>query len=720
MNESKNANREKGLSWNRHGWARAIIRILTGAVLAGFVIGVPHIRPARAQTNRFVSTSGNDQGGSNDCSNSGQPCATIQNAVNHSGGGDEIDLGPGTYVENVTVSQSVTIRGDAGTGSTVDGNNVGSTFVINSGVSATLDLLTITNGKALPATQGLGGGISNAGTLTVTRCAITGNHAPQTVVQVNPTTTTTYLGLGGGIYNGGNLTVINSTVRMNSADDIGGGMFNTGTANLVNCTVSENQSNGEGGVLNDVNATLSLTNDLIAGNGGDCTLVEPFSGPQTTLATNDRNFIGDGSCSPALAGNPMLGPFQNNGGPTFTYALLAGSPAIGAADDAVLMSPLDLTTDQRGAGFPRKGCTNVDIGAYAYGDTDPPIVTCTSDIFTTTDVGKATATVSFATTATDACGDPLTPVYKIGAAVITSPHVFPLGSTTVTASATDTHGRTSTCSFTVEVTCTAPTINCPANVSVFTDLGKTTATVTFAATASDPCVGALTPVYSIGGAPISSPFAFPVGTTTVTSSVRGSGGLTSSCTFTVTVTCLPPVVNCPGSTAVFSDPGRTTAKVNFAATASDACDGALTPVYKIGATVITSPYNFPPGVTTVTALATGSNGLSGSCSFTVSVTLLNVCIQDDHSGDTFRFNSTTGQYLYTRCADKFTMTGTGSVRNASGLMMLTDSRADRRISAEFDPGSLTGRANVTLILASGVSETIVVNQTNPAATCVCP
>jgi hypothetical protein len=112
--------------------ARALIfRLGVALVFGAMVIVAANDWRVRAQTNRFVSTSGDDQGGGNDCSNSGQPCKTIQNAVNHSGGGDEIDLGPGTYVENVTVSQSVTIRGDAGAGSTVDGNHAGSVLATN-------------------------------------------------------------------------------------------------------------------------------------------------------------------------------------------------------------------------------------------------------------------------------------------------------------------------------------------------------------------------------------------------------------------------------------------------------------------------------------------------------------------------------------------------------------------------------------------------------------
>ncbi|MFI5365855.1 MAG: choice-of-anchor Q domain-containing protein [Candidatus Binatia bacterium] len=60
--------------------------------------------------------------------------------------------------------------------------------------------------------------------------------------------------------------------------------------------------------------------------------------------------------------DPKLGPLQDNGGPTFTQALLPGSPAIDAGDDAVTGAPLNLTTDQRG--LPRKAGMHVDIGAY--------------------------------------------------------------------------------------------------------------------------------------------------------------------------------------------------------------------------------------------------------------------------------------------------------------------------------------------------------------------
>jgi hypothetical protein len=61
--------------------------------------------------------------------------------------------------------------------------------------------------------------------------------------------------------------------------------------------------------------------------------------------------------------DPMLAPLANNGGPTRTHALLAGSPAIDQGDNNG--AP---TTDQRGVSRPRDGDGNgsriVDIGAF--------------------------------------------------------------------------------------------------------------------------------------------------------------------------------------------------------------------------------------------------------------------------------------------------------------------------------------------------------------------
>src|SRR5215470_13883407 len=116
--------------------AGMVIRIVAGLALVAVVAFGPQTRHARAITNRFVSTSGNDMGGTNDCTNSGQPCATIQNAINHSVTGDFIQLGPGTFFEDVIVNQNVTIQGDSTVGTTVNGSNAGSVFTVQFFVTA--------------------------------------------------------------------------------------------------------------------------------------------------------------------------------------------------------------------------------------------------------------------------------------------------------------------------------------------------------------------------------------------------------------------------------------------------------------------------------------------------------------------------------------------------------------------------------------------------------
>jgi hypothetical protein len=59
--------------------------------------------------------------------------------------------------------------------------------------------------------------------------------------------------------------------------------------------------------------------------------------------------------------DPMLGPLQDNGGPTFTHALLPGSPAINAGDPNFVPPPY---YDQRGPGFDRVRSNRIDVGAF--------------------------------------------------------------------------------------------------------------------------------------------------------------------------------------------------------------------------------------------------------------------------------------------------------------------------------------------------------------------
>jgi len=71
----------------------------------------------------------------------------------------------------------------------------------------------------------------------------------------------------------------------------------------------------------------------------------------------------------------LLGPLADNGGPTLTHALLAGSPAIDAGSDTLTVDAggNPLTTDQRGDGFNRVNFGRPDIGAFESDFDAPPL-----------------------------------------------------------------------------------------------------------------------------------------------------------------------------------------------------------------------------------------------------------------------------------------------------------------------------------------------------------
>jgi predicted outer membrane repeat protein len=183
------------------------------------------------------------------------------------------------------------------------------------------------------ATGGWGGGIANQGMLTVTNVTFSNNSAD---------------GAGGGITNSGVLTVTNSTFSGNSAGG-GGGIINSGVLTVTNSTFSGNSATFGSGIYN--SGIMTLYNTLVAANiGEDC---------YGTLTADSFNLDSDGSCDNATqktVGQINLGPLADNGGSTQTMALLPGSAAIDAGNNAVCPA-----TDQRGVARPQGAC---DVGAF--------------------------------------------------------------------------------------------------------------------------------------------------------------------------------------------------------------------------------------------------------------------------------------------------------------------------------------------------------------------
>lgn len=320
-------------------------------------------------------------------------------------GADSVTFDPSLSGRTITlllgelgIDDDLTITGLGASSLVIDGNNTSRVFSINAGVTASIEGLTITGGEA---TGARGGGISSAGTLTLTNVVLSGNSADwagggiysssstltlkRSVVSGNSaddygggilsdgllsltdsTVSGNSAGNGGGIYTSGTLTLTNSTVSGNSAVYAGGGIYSSSaTLTLTNATVAENSgASGGGGIYNGVGSGTVLVSTVVALNSGGDVDGDPLGAGSVNNLIGDSGSAGgliDGGNGNIVGADPQLAPLADNGGPTRTHALLAGSPAIDKGSN-----PLDLASDQRGNGFPRMVGTSTDIGAWEW------------------------------------------------------------------------------------------------------------------------------------------------------------------------------------------------------------------------------------------------------------------------------------------------------------------------------------------------------------------
>jgi CSLREA domain-containing protein len=338
--------------------------------------------------------------------------SSIQTAINlvESNGWSaltQITISNGTFFENLTISGAGAYLQGSGAGSTfLDGSGTGRVIDVTATATATLYRMTIQNGNSGVGTTG--GGVRNAGTLTIDTSLIRNNSSGALNVAA-----------GGGVFNSGILSITNSTIAGNTAyDGHGAGLANANTATITNSTISGNQSgmNG-GGVFNSAGCVLTIQNSTISGNIADVngdtigdgggifalgtetltsTIVAgngrvfvdtPSDIVGGTINTASRNLIGDAGTAGGIVhgtggnivGNAGTGTLAiatilnttltDNGGPTPTHALAATSPAIDAGSN-----PAALASDQRGSESARTtdhtgvanaaGSDGTDIGAF--------------------------------------------------------------------------------------------------------------------------------------------------------------------------------------------------------------------------------------------------------------------------------------------------------------------------------------------------------------------
>jgi len=228
--------------------------------------------------------------------------------------------------------------------------------VVNDGMLSLIDCTLRDNADIFAKRPGL----YNRGTATILSTTISGHAARK----------------GAGLMNEGTITLINSTISGNRADGSGGGVFNLGTLRLGNVTIANNVANRDrassedgGGIFNSVSGSVELSNTILAGNtdlegrAHDCSGIVTSHGHN--LIQDSRGCIRLGvATGDHLGHDAYLGSLQDNGGKTWTHALMDDSPALDNGDASTDGSALGscAPTDQRGV--PRPHGLRCDIGAY--------------------------------------------------------------------------------------------------------------------------------------------------------------------------------------------------------------------------------------------------------------------------------------------------------------------------------------------------------------------
>jgi predicted outer membrane repeat protein len=256
------------------------------------------------------------------------------------------------------------------TNSTLSDNSASETggAIANDHSHVTINNSTITGNSA--GGNG-GGGIYNLGNnegaaiLDISSSTLSGNSS-----QFN----------GGAIYSSGdsvgtaNVEILDSTLSGNSAINFGGAVYNRGTlgtatVQIANSTFDDNSAQSKGGSVynfvqpafpGDVTASFSNTIFKASASGNFFN----NGGTITSLGYNVSSDDGGGFLTGSgdqINTDPLLGPLQDNGGPTFTHELLKGSPAIDAGDPSFTPPPF---YDQRGPDFFRVRNGRIDIGSF--------------------------------------------------------------------------------------------------------------------------------------------------------------------------------------------------------------------------------------------------------------------------------------------------------------------------------------------------------------------
>jgi hypothetical protein len=378
-----------------------------------------------AQAATYTVTNANDSGAGSLRDAINQANATpVADTINFSSSLDGQTITLLSALPNLANNGTLTITGNGATNTIISGSNAFRVLRVSAGANVIINGVTVRDARG----GGFGAAISSSAiSLTINDSAITNNVSTGTgsalavsfgaailnrvtisnnsggnvsgiylqdgTLNINDSTIS---GNTGGwadvirVFDGGGtttLTMVNSTISGNTSTFNNAGItLQTGNSaatsivNLTNCTITNNSVSGnttraaiwlQPGAGTNV---LNLNNTIVSGNlaNGAPADIEGMADPSSSF-----NLIGTGGgltngVNSNIVGinDPGLAPLADNGGPTFTHALLAGSPAIDAGNST-------LTTDQRGFARPYdsplypNAANGSDIGAFEYQGASP-------------------------------------------------------------------------------------------------------------------------------------------------------------------------------------------------------------------------------------------------------------------------------------------------------------------------------------------------------------
>jgi CSLREA domain-containing protein len=412
---------------NNKIWNARLSRIVINAGIAGLIAlgasSFSFVHPTKSAQSAVISvdTVADEMAVDGNCSlREALQAANLDTAVDAcpaGSGADTIYLPTGVYTLSIAgagedqgltgdldILGDVTITGSGEGATIVDGGGLDRVFHVVGNYQVKIANLTVRNGSIQTAGIYGGGGILNqAGELVVERCVLQDNHAANT---------------GGGIDNHNNLTVDKVTFFQNTAM-VGAGLFNDAQLSVQNSTFTQNTADHSGGGLDNNSDGVTVKNSTFSGNSADqggglfsagemtllnLTVVENSSGLNNNgvnpvriknsiialstvssdcigggpLTSQGNNLDGDNSCNFNLTSDqsgidPQIEALADNGGPTLTHALRAGSPAIDRGDNTDCPQ-----TDQRGALRPADGdgdqIATCDIGAVEFNASFPKFI----------------------------------------------------------------------------------------------------------------------------------------------------------------------------------------------------------------------------------------------------------------------------------------------------------------------------------------------------------